>query len=238
MIPTYTFVKRVFFYFNGKFFDGKLPIPEFVVSRNCFVNGEEAIGSFSLYYLGLFGWVIIIYGDMELRVSSKYNFSQKCIIETILHEMVHEYISTIKRRFPKDLHGKEFQKMADYLRTFGWNINADVSKDVIRENDEKKEYMKYSVLCAYTTNVPKKRVCVCKISEKKILEYKDKVLAIPGVTKVEFYKCYSYALSKVRPNISSLNGFSGPDLHTVLYNIAYTYKEPKEAFEELVEIKV
>lgn len=134
MIPTRQAIEKAFDILNNKYFGGKLPEPMYSYACPskmwaCFTPAKTMRQK---------GGKIIKFGYPPgvLAVTTEYSRDEKDILNSILHEMVHIYVFCIKREYPSNPHGGEFQKKAEELNKDGWNIMAEnEKKDTDIEND-------------------------------------------------------------------------------------------------------
>lgn len=108
---TVDFIAKTHEEFNEKYFGGKLSTPMFGI-----MNGKTILGYFryksacprnTSYY-----WI---------KISDYYVRSDKQYQQTILHEMIHQYIAE-NGLVDTRSHGVLFQKEASRLNKFGWTI--------------------------------------------------------------------------------------------------------------------
>lgn len=109
--------------YNEKYFGGELPRPMFSVC-----NARSRLGSLS------FKWKTISSGPKSnhvrrvpynhcIRLSVYYDIPECDYQNTLLHEMIHYYIS-VKQLKDTSVHGVLFHKWMDSLNSKGWNINV------------------------------------------------------------------------------------------------------------------
>lgn len=134
MRATVEYIKTLFNEFNELCFDGKLPpLPI-----------EE---SHARNFMGVFRWRKRIGEDgteepydMQLRISTVYDMEEEVVKDTILHEMIHYYITyfRIKDTSP---HGEVFIKMMNEINTkYGRHISVkiDRNREIEATDTEKK----------------------------------------------------------------------------------------------------
>jgi hypothetical protein len=109
---TLDFIAAAFHKFNKKYYDGKLETPMFAI-----VHRKNILGQYQ------HKWPKII------RISDYYDRSERDYHNTILHEMIHEFIRQNNIRDTRRHHGAVFYAEAERINRDGWNISRcdDVS---------------------------------------------------------------------------------------------------------------
>lgn len=105
MKPTINYIAQKFNEFNKQFFHNSLPIPIFdLMSRN------RALGDFTVNtsknYIGL-----PIKSYMRIRLNKMFERTQTQIDETIIHEMIHQYLY-VHKIYDNAPHGNIFMRIA------------------------------------------------------------------------------------------------------------------------------
>lgn len=108
MKPTIQFIADNFKKFNEEYFDGGLITPTFELMRSKSVFGQFC-----------HNW-----GAYKIRISTYYDREEKNILNTLIHEMIHQYIRQNNIRDTRPHHGKVFFSIADRInRQGGWHIS-------------------------------------------------------------------------------------------------------------------
>ena len=113
MIPTVTFLQRMFNVFNARFFDNQLPHIDIKLCKTKRV----------------FGKFVYIKGgcrDLPVRIeiSQYFDYPQKNVEEVLIHEMIHYYLCVHNIR-EKDPHGLYFMAVAAGInKASDYNISA------------------------------------------------------------------------------------------------------------------
>ena len=138
MIVTIPYIKEKFLYWNREAFNNELPLPTFEL-----MTSKRTLGQYSRRR---------VLGETihKIRISDYYDSSEKRIIETIVHEMIHYYI---RYKGIKDTssHGPIWKKMAYELsQKFDLNITrlsnpmgeiSEATKEKKSKNGKKYEYV-------------------------------------------------------------------------------------------------
>lgn len=118
---TQEWIKEQFVRFNGDYFGGALPRPRFGIS-----HGRTRLGTLT------FRWKEVRNGLLPtqvkrvphshvIRLSDYYEQSERDYQNTLLHEMIHLYIS-VNLIEDTSSHGKVFTEWMEKLNKLGWNI--------------------------------------------------------------------------------------------------------------------
>lgn len=129
MVPTVDWIASNFAIFNEKYFHNQLKAPAFSVNKcppDCWGAYDAATNTLSL--------------------TQQYERPEKSVKETLLHEMIHMYIITVKGINPMFEHGPMWKALAAWINADGWNIQAinDMTDDDVlykgqRIQDKSKE---------------------------------------------------------------------------------------------------
>ena len=236
MKVTKDWIVQRFKYFNYYYFDNKLPIPEIVVG-----NGPRNIlGQYKLTgskYNSATRRITHVENNGTLFINDIYDRDEVSINETLLHEMIHEYIYLVDGIVPINSHGKEFKKYADWInKDAGYNISE--RSEITRFGGDGAPV---SILCLiFKPNGENYKFWMCKADDDNINEIKQRALSIQGVKFVKFFKCKSYGLfSKFESDESTLNGFGGMTLKELQIEMAKYFGESLSTFDlkQMEEIK-
>lgn len=220
MKVTAEWAEHAFDLYNEKYFQNKLKKPEFVL--------ECDPGYFGYYrphgtFDKLNRKMTHIFGPGTLYLNARYtNRSEKEWVETLLHEMIHMYLNTVKRVYPRNGHGAEFMKMAELLNNEGgWNIseygeNANLEGS---RSEESEEIIKPAIICAIEKpNGKNYRIWLFRADDKRLEQYKQtaRKLSSAGAKSMIIYKCHMHALMKLPADPETLPGVGGNDYNDVL----------------------
>lgn len=93
--------------YNKAYWQGKLRKPEFSICRT-----KTILGQFRFSY-----------GQWLIRISDKFDRTEKEYTNTLLHEMIHLYIRQNKLKDTSRHHGRIFYEEADRINQYGWHIS-------------------------------------------------------------------------------------------------------------------
>lgn len=106
--------------FNDDYFGGGLPMPHLALSKARTRLGTMACKC-TRHLLRR------VYSDFTIRISTYYDCTEREYQETLLHEMIHYYI-TYNHIHDTSSHGPVFREMMHRLnRQYGWNITVSSS---------------------------------------------------------------------------------------------------------------
>lgn len=118
MTPSIDFLQGQFHTFNKAYFDGDLPMPRFVITHARTVLGQFVCTKRSAW---------LFFGgeprDCTIKISSFYDMPEREYQNTLLHEMIHYYIS-YKRIKDTSPHGRVFRQIMRQLNDEGWNVSV------------------------------------------------------------------------------------------------------------------
>lgn len=131
MLVTKNWIEKNYNKFNKLYWDGKLPVIEFKISRS---RNTWGFASFSYDYAN------DTIHPLALTLSNYYDSPENVKINTLLHEMIHiadytfhpEHFIRKGRRVSRryyDAHGYWFKAEAKRIEKFGWTISKHVTKE-------------------------------------------------------------------------------------------------------------
>lgn len=120
MTLTVDLLRAWFRQFNADYFGDELPVPRLALSK-----ARTRLGTMSCKYRRRL--TRRVYSDFTIRVSTYYACTEREYQETLLHEMIHYYI-TYKHIRDTSSHGPVFRSMMEQLnRQYGWHITVSSS---------------------------------------------------------------------------------------------------------------
>ena len=176
MRATKEYIAKIFEEFNTLCFEGKLPM----------LPVEECS---SRSFMGVFNYKTHVdeYGteipyDMKLRISTVYDMEEEIVKDTILHEMIHYYITYYHIKDTSS-HGEVFLKIMNIINNkYGRHITVkiDRTREVETTDTEKKDHF----------------LCVCEIgndmvfvqcARTRILQIHQELAADSRISKMTWY---------------------------------------------------
>jgi hypothetical protein len=121
MLPTRDWMARNFDAFNAKYFNNKLQTPKF----DPFYGQRGNLGFYSPDgTVNKLGRIKQINSPGTIHLSGIYDRSEKDLQETLLHEIIHQWVLTIARVYEgKNGHSRQFKAMAERINKDGWDVN-------------------------------------------------------------------------------------------------------------------
>jgi hypothetical protein len=207
MLVTKNWIEKNYNKFNKLYWDGKLPVIEFKISRS---RNTWGFASFRYDYAN------DTIHPLALTLSNYYDSPENVKINTLLHEMIHiadytfhpEHFIRNGRRVTGhyyDAHGYWFQSEAKRIEKFGWTISKHVTN----------EEQKISKLSEH--------------SEKCLTRKKDVALicVIRGTSGMNFYfKTDIYKVKDVKATIKRYNFYYIGEVRKIEF---YTFDDEKLA---------
>lgn len=138
---TAALLRQWFGAFNQQYFGGSLPEPRLEVSRS-----RTRLGTYSARRVrrGLWGYEL---RGHTIRVSDYYDMPEREYQQTLLHEMIHYYISHVRARDTSP-HGQLFRAQAARInREGGWSISVSTRADrwPVRREHTERQYLLLAV---------------------------------------------------------------------------------------------
>lgn len=204
MVPDLKFLTESFNRFNREIFGGKLPSVDLAVSK-------------ARTYMGNLQWRVRTNPDgtpgkyaYKLRLSSAYDRTENELEDTVIHEMIHLYISyfNIADTAP---HGVIFRGMMNEINT-RFNRHIRVSHRGVAARMAEGQPRKYHVVAVVIFRDGRKGFKVLPKVETTIRRYCSRCLSVDEVSSVSLYLTDSCFFSRY-PNSGSLK------YHTVGHNI-------------------
>ena len=235
--PNIQWMRQAFDYYNEKYFEGRLPVPNFTTDCDSNNWGEYTLNA-------RYDRRRRIYGRRDngtISLTSHYYRDEKDVKNTLLHEMTHEYVNLVLGIWPHDPHGKEFMSKANLINSDGWDIfseNEMKDTDTIDNpngNDEEAQFNdgennvpnnSSSLLCIISkpkgTNY---KFWAAKGSEEAINNIINTVASWrnPQIKKISFYRCNSRGLNNAPVDTQNLSGVGGMTYEELKRNLASVY---------------
>lgn len=176
MRATVEFITKIFNEFNELCFEGKLPL---LPIEECRSRG----------FMGVFNFKTRVdeYGtempyEMKLRISTVYDMDEKVVKDTILHEMIHYYITyyRIKDTSP---HGEVFLKIMNTInKKYDRHITVTLDKDREVESTDQEKKDHFICVCEYGHDM-----VFLQCARTRILQIHQELANDKRITKVTWY---------------------------------------------------
>ena len=177
MRPDINFVKQKFSQFNGEFFGGELNELPIKLSNSrstlgCFVHPRNQPDHLER---GV--------GECYIRISTRLDFPQSEVEDTIIHEMIHYWIY-FKRLKDSSAHGKIFRaKMEEINRVSGRNLK--VSHRLSNEEANSDTHTRNNLICVTEWTDGRTGITVC--ARTRIFEIDRIMRSQPTLTRLEWF---------------------------------------------------
>lgn len=176
MRATVEFINRIFKEFNDLCFEGKLPL---LPVEEC--HARSFMGVFK-YRKRVDEYGTEIPYEMKLQISTVYDMEEEIVKDTILHEMIHYYITyyRIKDTSP---HGEVFLKIMNAINTkHGRHITVkiDKGKEVEATDQERKDH--FICVCEYGLDL-----VFVQCARTKILQIHSELASDFKISKMTWY---------------------------------------------------
>lgn len=210
IIPTEEYVQKKFVQYNNKYFGGKLMMPRIVIKplyNEWGLYTAEKGTTFNRQRI-----VDKITGPGELAINSNYQRDSLDLDSTIIHEMIHMYIWTCKRIYPRMQHGKEFIELAQRINSDGFDIrttnflkktdikidgnNSNAANNSNASNNSTENLI---IGFMYSPQETDYKVWVFRVDPSNAKQYYNLAKSINGVTQIVFYYCNSESFASTFP---------------------------------------
>lgn len=181
MKPTIPYLLERFEHFNTVVFGGRLPVP--VVSL-CDVT--SFVGQYKSRLRSLPDGRHEHY-DHQLRFSTAFNLDENELEDTIIHEMIHYFIS-YNELSDRTAHGPLFKALMNSINeTHGRNITISHRTSSSRLNEAKEAKKKWHVIAILHFGDGQLGVKVLPRVIPRIIDYYKIISSAPNISKVDLY---------------------------------------------------
>lgn len=176
MRPTVEYIEGRIRELNALCFGGELPMLPVVVS-----TGARRLGALSYRRKrGLLGYRNV---DFKMTISTRYDFSEEQIRDTICHELIHYFIAW-KGIKDTSAHGRVFRQMMEEInRRHGFKMT--VSHRLTDEEVMSAARTKLFLVCVSTLADGRKAITVA--ARTRLFDLWDSLPMLPGVVKTEWF---------------------------------------------------
>lgn len=225
MVPSIRWMKKMFNFFNRKYFGSQLKEPTF--SLQC------PSGHWGYYKprasFNRFNRKVTVHTPGTLYLTTEYSRKETDVISTLLHEMIHMYIYTVQKVSPRNEHGDEFMQIARQMLADGWNIEeetmmsaTDVPNDGSDEEDPYTSYRDPGLI--YVLFMPLHPVCKVWAwrglrSDMRMYMETCKSLGHSNMV-LRFYECYTEKILNIPEGGDTLVGYGGNSVSEVMNSIS------------------
>lgn len=175
MIPDLAFVKDSFRRFNALMFSGRLPQPEFALTRARTFRGK-------MTWRTVRSWGSVRNTGFEMRVSVLFDLEKEDWEDVVIHEMIHLHIVANRLR-DDSAHGPLFRSiMAEINRTHGRHI-AVSSRSTDKERSADSRPRAHFICLARMRDG---RLCLAPVAKSRIFSLWDAFSSFPDVAAVRW----------------------------------------------------
>ena len=221
MVPTVAWMRQQFVELNKKYFGGKIPMPTLRVAKL-----SDEWGKFTFIPPINFDAnrrLIRNKGDNGVLIlSSSWSRNERSIIETMIHEMGHAYVSLVLNLWPKNLHGPEFMQATSLARADGWKMESETMETDSDVYGGKNENTEEAYLCIFTKPQGENyKFWACKATKENAREMQAAISKIQGVQSINFYSLPdTEALMHIKSDPATLLGWGAMTLQQLVTTVA------------------
>ncbi len=177
MIPTVDYLHQQFDTLNQKCFGGELPKVRIQQSKARTYLGQLGYKRRRKLFGG---WE---YYDYVIRISIRLEHTEEEITDTLLHEMIHLYIS-VKHLKDTSTHGKIFRQMMKEINSrYGRHIT--ISHHRTKEEQEQDTQQRIHLICVSTFDSGERGITIA--ARSRIFMLWDRLKRFPKVTDTCWY---------------------------------------------------
>ena len=181
MKATVEYIEKKFEEFNRQMFAGKLPKLPIELS-----NAKTFLGQCAFKKrLTVFGKVKLY--DFRMRISTRFDLTEREIEDTIIHEMIHYYIG-VNNLKDTSAHGQLFRQMMNSINE-RYGRSLTISHKVTKQQKEEAHdtRQRWHVVAVIDFKNGKTGIKVLPRIVQRILNYYNKVVAVSEVAAIRLY---------------------------------------------------
>jgi hypothetical protein len=186
MTLTISYISEKFEKYNNLYFNGSLKTPKFKIS-----NSKRALGTLSISRrLNFYGGYT---KEHTISISKYYDRTEKQYDNTLIHEMIHLYISQ-NDIIDNGSHGRHFKAECARINKYGWDLSrtTDVSGWKLSEEAQKRLDNKLSnatyEIIVYQMYDTDNTQFIFKVAKGKALNYYNHLKYKCKAVKVKYFK--------------------------------------------------
>jgi hypothetical protein len=186
MTLTISYISEKFEKYNNLYFNGSLKTPKFKIS-----NSKRALGTLSISRrLNFYGGYT---KEHTISISKYYDRTEKQYDNTLIHEMIHLYISQ-NDIIDNGSHGRRFKTECARINKYGWDLSrtTDVSgwklsEEAQKRLDNKLSNATYNII-VYQMYDTDNTQFIFKVAKGKALNYYNHLKYKCKAVKVKYFK--------------------------------------------------
>lgn len=186
MTLTISYISEKFEKYNNLYFNGSLKTPKFKIS-----NSKRALGTLSISRrLNFYGEYT---KEHTISISKYYDRTEKQYDNTLIHEMIHLYISQ-NDIIDNGSHGRHFKAECARINKYGWELSRTtdisgwkLSEEAQKRLDNKLSNATYSVI-VYQMYDTDNTQFIFRVAKGKELTYYNHLKYTCNAAKVKYFK--------------------------------------------------
>ena len=186
MTLTISYISEKFEKYNNLYFNGSLKAPKFKIS-----NSKRALGTLSISRrLNFYGGYT---KEHTISISKYYDRTEKQYDNTLIHEMIHLYISQNDIK-DNGSHGRRFKAECARINKYGWDLSRTtdisgwkLSEEAQKRLDNKLSNATYSVI-VYQMYDTDNTQFIFRVAKGKELTYYNHLKYNCKAVKVKYFK--------------------------------------------------
>jgi hypothetical protein len=186
MTLTISYISEKFEKYNNLYFNGSLKTPKFKIS-----NSKRALGTLSISRrLNFYGGYT---KEHTISISKYYDRTEKQYDNTLIHEMIHLYISQ-NDIIDNGSHGRRFKAECARINKYGWNLSRTtdisgwkLSEEAQKRLDNKLSNATYEII-VYQMYDTDNTQFIFKVAKGKALNYYNHLKYKCKAVKVKYFK--------------------------------------------------
>ena len=186
MTLTISYISEKFEKYNNLYFNGSLKTPKFKIS-----NSKRALGTLSISRrLNFYGGYT---KEHTISISKYYDRTEKQYDNTLIHEMIHLYISQNDIK-DNGSHGRRFKAECVRINKYGWDLSRTtdisgwkLSEEAQKRLDDKLSNATYEII-VYQMYDTDNTQFIFKVAKGKALNYYNLLKYKCKAVKVKYFK--------------------------------------------------
>ena len=186
MTLTISYISEKFEKYNNLYFNGSLKTPKFKIS-----NSKRALGTLSISRrLNFYGGYT---KEHTISISKYYDRTEKQYDNTLIHEMIHLYISQ-NDIIDNGSHGRRFKAECARINKYGWDLSRTtdisgwkLSEEAQKQLDNKLSNATYEII-VYQMYDTDNTQFIFRVAKGKALNYYNHLKYKCKAVKVKYFK--------------------------------------------------
>ena len=204
MTLTISYISEKFEKYNNLYFNGSLKTPKFKISNSKRVLGTLSISKRLNFYGGYTK-------EHTISISKYYDRTEKQYDNTLIHEMIHLYISQ-NDIIDNGSHGRRFKAECARINKYGWDLSRTtdisgwkLSEEAQKRLDNKLSNATYSIF-VYQMYDTDNTQFIFRVAKGKELTYLNHLKYVCKVAKVKCFKTSDNIFESLPPCRNRIRG--------------------------------